>query len=369
MLAILRPEERLMYEMIGRSPIWRNHPQALAALLSVLINNEARPVAPGVSPSDPTRTALESLDLLNDAYFLAGQPVFDSKVDDMLARAQRMVPSFTSKDPIERSMAVWAAYWLLCAHLTWPPVLRSPLVEDAVIAAANDEASGLQDWGRAAFATAKIATGTIERDLLLEWAYFADGERPRPAAPALVTGLAIERVTQALEIAKARLSSEHINVRRAAALLRLAYFDDPVAAAVAAEGFIDPDGYESDLQLSFLYRLIQNGSPVAVAAIANAFRRTDSEWARMRIYLCLLALDDAAALSDKDLDPTGQDPDSFRRHRRSVIERQKMGTEPPPPQPVTASSKSSRRWWSLGRRQTKRPTHERGEATRLAAGL
>lgn len=108
LLAILRPEERLMYEMLGRSRTWRKHPQALAGLLSILIDDETRPVAPSVSPSDPCRPALENLDLLNDAYFFAGQTILEREKADLLARAEQMAPQFTSRDPIERSTALWA---------------------------------------------------------------------------------------------------------------------------------------------------------------------------------------------------------------------------------------------------------------------
>jgi hypothetical protein len=286
-LAKVQPADRLELATLADHPVWRRHPRATAAVIDVLTNYNVAPLAERVGADDPSRAALEALDVMNIAYQAFDRPLSEEERGFLTTGQARLQALLRGADPVERMSAAWAANWIANALIIDAPVVEpEPGLIAAMVEVAGRADIELPTWKRAAHALGKLAGGPI------------DGTAA--AAPPLSPPPGLEKDAMANAMARAAAILDDVAAtpaaKRAAAFLTLAYEDDPKAARVAVAAAAEPE-LGIGRQVPYLIRLIQNGGPHCLQALVEGFRQAPSDEARRRFYQVLSMAGAASRLS------------------------------------------------------------------------
>lgn len=324
-LARLYPRNGPLIQSMGQSELWLDHPFAFAEVLKSLnppADYQARPVA----ADEPIYDSYSAFILMNDCFEVVVLDRQDVSRQELLARADELLPLLDSPEVVDQTMFAWAAFWLMggsAQEAVGEPTDAFTTRVVSLLARADTEPG---PWVFLAQTYARMVQGPIVGDPIYNWAVFADQPGPRPQLTTQPRAHLETATDMLLSQAGRRLKHPDSSVRYAAAVLTLAFHTDTAAIAEVILALADPTRSRRE---DILIRVAQSGSEAAASALADLFRSSDEEWLRTRIFLALLVRDDAAGLSDADLLAVADQGEEYLETRRAVLARHTEGTSNP----------------------------------------
>lgn len=314
-LVHLMPRNSQLFASIAESPRWLRHRFAATEVVRSL-DPQGMISLPAVPEDDPVRESYSAFVLMNDCFEVAELDRPGLERSELTARAASLIHLMDGPEVVDQVMYAWMIYWLMGGPGQSVGDLPEPFLPKATKSLAR-ASTAAASWTYLAQAYTRIIQGPLSGDEIFGWAVYADTGRNRPRTARETLPQIDTEAEEIIAQAQARLTHGDGSVRYAAALLILSYREDRAAVGVLVDALADPTRNRRD---DLLVRLVLNGGASAAEALADLFRRSEEEWLTERIFLALLARDDALALSDWDLEAKSSHYSGYAATRRDIVE-------------------------------------------------